>query len=279
MTIRIVADDMRDAYMKINNEFIFGTLDYERGGVTAHHQANEIYIKHATCDLALDEFGYERAKWSMLTKLYFDAESFGLMIARIKHYDEKRNGKYMPHLALQFRDRGNRSGACLLAISIGFVKTRGWELEVFTRASEVSTRLPADFIFLYKIIQEICKYIDAKPEDIAIRWHAASMYQSILSAPMFMVMAGYEDWILKHDITDREITHWQMSIIKRYHKAYMSDGYSTYKSQRRAVKAYQKQKAGEYNIYPDTLSLPTYTIHNGAIEDDDDGIFKVGGFK
>lgn len=282
MTLRVIASDMRDAYMKINNEFVFGKLDYERGGVTAHHQANEVYIKSAKCDLALDEFGYARQKWGMLTKLYFDAEAFGLMIARIQHYNAKRKGKYMPHIALQFKERANRSGACLLAISIGFVKTRGWEVEVFTRASEVSTRLPADFIFLYKIIQEICKYIDEKPENIAIRWHGASMYQSILSAPLFMVMSGQEQWILDQDLDNPgELNHWQYSIVRRYNRSYKGDTYHSYKSQRRAVNAYNKIKQGEYDIWPETLDLPPYTIHNGSVEEDDEdeGIFKVGGFK
>jgi hypothetical protein len=207
----------------------------------------------------------------MLNNLYFDATEFGVFLARISHYKNKSNNpKYVPDIAFQFKSRRNVSGACLLSLSLG--KHNGfWHCNVQSRASEITCRWPMDLIFIHVMIRTIADYLNINFEEIKVRWHMISTYQSITSMPLFVVMSGHEDWFDKVRENSDQLPRWQYETLRRFDKAYTTGAYSNYRVQRRPVEAYQIMKGiiEPYKKFKPTTELCLGIIpFKGVFEDD-----------
>jgi hypothetical protein len=281
----VTGKNLFDGWVKTNDQIFFNeeeTVDFMRPGVSAHSFHN--YIRFDSCEKPpeLWQMGFKKTKWSMLLRLYFDPDELGLLINRLKFYRaETRGKKYVPDIGMAFKSRQNRSGACLLGLTVRFSRKCGWEVEVFSRASEMTSRWAVDLAFLYVLIKEIGKHLDFKPREVTLHWNGAGMYQSILTAPLYLKLSGQED-IFKdlHPNQVGSLSPWQKAVYDRWLSAFATDTpkYQKYKSQRRSTYAYQwiqDNSPPEVNgiIMVKDLKLPPYSLD---IEED---FFRRKGFR
>lgn len=286
----MVAKDFKDAYYKLNHYLFFGNkYEWVRGGVTAHSFHNELRIASAECDLNMHDINYTQNKWKQLQNLYLEPVQLGVMCARLLHYKDKggKHRYYIPDIGMHFKERRNVSGACLMALTVGYNTTDGWHAEVFSRASELTMRWYVDLIFIHVIIREIGKIVGFEPKDVKVYWHMVSTYQSITSMPWFLILDGQEDW-LKQGVEIFQNSEsgldnvWYESTIKRYIKCYVGDDYMNYRVQRRPAEAYRMLK-GEIPrkslVYTKDLTLPDIDINQLMDEAEEEDLYGKGGYR
>jgi hypothetical protein len=253
-------------------------FDFVRSGVTAHSFHNQLCAHHADISMAISDFGYTKTKWSMLMRLYFNQESYVMLIERIKQYRNNPKGKrYVVDIPLSFKQRMNASGECLMGMTVRYSEKFGWECEVMTRASESVSRWGVDLVFIHVLLREIGKELDFTPHDVRVHWNSASMFQSILTVPLFICrQPGGEDLLKSNKPLKSE---WQEAVRRRYKKSFEVSGqrkYSNYKSQQRVVKAYDALHGRvdpKHILTVDKLELPPITYQ---LPED---FFRKGGFK
>lgn len=247
MSLTFNCKDFTEGYFKLNNYLFFkDDYDYERGGVTAHKFDVTMRSDSPVCDLNLHDLNYTSNKWRMLNNLYLDPQEVGVFLGRIQHYKaQSKHKKYIPDIAMQFKSRRNVSGACLLSLTLGY-HNESWHCFVTSRASELTCRWPMDLIFISVLLRTLSEYLEIDFEKIKVNWHMISTYQSITSMPYFLVLAGHEDWFAtaqeKVDKNTGELSAWQMYTLKRYHKCYKGNAYTSYRVQRRPMEAYRMLK-------------------------------------
>lgn len=276
------AKDFKEGYYKLNR-YLFenNAYDWVRSQVTAHKFHVEARFDSAVCDLNMGDINYTPNKWSQLIRNYLDVEELGNLCARLLFYKAKKGKhlKYLPDIGMNFKARKNASGACLMAFTVGYNQKQGWHIEVFSRASELTMRWYMDLIFVHVLIREIGEIVGFTPEDCRVYWHMVSTYQSITSMPLFLIMDGKEDWLLEHTPDDMSMaTHnpglpeWQWGTVRRYHKCFTNDGYTSFRVQRRPQEAYKIMK-GEMpmkkNVLTKDLSLPTINYNQEVDEEEE----------
>lgn len=275
LKVSVEGENLFDAWKKTNDALFFHEGDYQfiRKSVSVHSFHNQIRAKKATVPgLDIHAFGYTKTKWSMLLRLYFDSREFALLANRLIHYrGEKRGRLYVPDLGYNFKSRDNKLGACLMALTIRYTHTTGWECEVFSRASEITARWGVDVVFLYVFLKTLSKMLRKersdiewfKPKDVSVYWNSASMFQGASTAPLYLALTGQQDFLVNtpHD----QLTPWQQTIYKQFHAAYHTKEpkYQAYKTQARATKAYH-QLVGwreiEKPVYTKDLILPVTSL-------------------
>lgn len=286
------AEDFGDAYIKLNSKLFFeDAYEHVRGLVTAHSFHNEIIMDTASCTLNIHDINYTTNKWKQLINLYLEPVQLGVMVARLLHYATQRKHRlYVPDIGMQFKERRNVSGSCLLAITLGFNEISGWHAEVFSRASELTMRWYVDLIFVHVLIREIGKHLNFEPRDVKVFWHMVSTYQSITSMPWFLIMIGKEDWlkertyVLDHpDSTVAEsLTPWQIATVKRYIKCYIGEDYQNFRVQRRPVEAYQMMQGKierKAKVWTKDLILPDIDINQQIDLAEEEDLFGKGGYR
>lgn len=266
----IRGENLRDLYFKANRYFFDkNDYDYKKSSVTAHGFNVMMKAESACGYLDLVEMGYTRKKWAALLKLYFDQEEWNMFIARLVHY-RYENKRYVVDLAFQVKERKNRSGSCLQSLVIGYSESTGWRLTVFSRASEITLRWYADLAFLEVFLEAVCQYIDAEPADFSVMWYASSIYQSITSMPLVLLLhdqeygTSYKENILEAD--PETLEGWQKATNLRFQKSYSEDGkYHSFKTQKRPVDAYRQmmgEDLGLEKVPATSLKLPAANIDN-----------------
>jgi hypothetical protein len=252
LQINLWGDNLFDAWKGVNDALFFhnGSYQFTRPGVSVHAFHNQIHAKSATVPgLDLHAFGYTKTKWSMLLRLYFDSREFALLANRLIYYRSERRGRiYVPDLGYNFKTRENRLGACLMGLTIRYTDAVGWECEVFSRASEVTARWGVDVVFLYVFLKTLSKTLKKerpdlkwfKPKDVTVHWNAASMFQSMATAPLYLALTGQTDYLVY--TPQDELTPWQQRVHKHFHDAFHTKKpkYQKYKTQARATKAYHQ---------------------------------------
>lgn len=261
--LEVHAKDLDDLWDKVNHEFIYGfdLEDFSRPGVSRHSFDN--VLRTDNCEIkkiTLTALGYSTAKWRMLLKLYFDSYEYGLMLNRLRHYREKeqRGKKYVVDIGMQFKTRENRTGACLSAIYFRYSVKNGWECTVFSRTNETTARWSVDLIFINRLVEAVGRelggiekgYFD--PSTIRLTWYAASLFQSVVTCPMYLIIMGREKEckiLAKRYLKaypNAPHTDWQLQVGRRYGQSYNGkfsiEGklkYQTYKSQARITEAYE----------------------------------------
>lgn len=244
--------------------------DFIRPGVTAHSFHNQLIAD--TCevpDMSLSFLGYTKTKWSMLMRLYFDAESFAMGIRRLQMYkNEPKGKKFVVDIPFRFNPRLNRTGECLMGMTMRFSQNFGWEAEIYSRASESVARWGVDLIFFNVYIREIGKHLGFEPKDVRLYWNSASMFQSCTTGPLFFALTGRERLM-----TMRPQTKWQSYIQKRYRETYLADvdkrKYVSFRSQQRVLRAFDAQNGNfefKNELRPEELLLPPYDLE--AIDED-----------
>jgi hypothetical protein len=269
------------------NDYLFfqAKHDWVRGQVTAHNFNMDIEFETAACDLNMSEVNYTPAKWKQLIRVYLNVDELGIMIARLLHYQGKggKHKHYIPDIGMNFKARTNASGACLMAFTVGYNLKDGWHAEIFTRASELTMRWFMDLIFIHVLIREIGEKLGFTPEDCKVYWHMVSTYQSITSMPLFLVMAGKEQWIIDNmpegmDMQtpkpNNDLTEWQWGTIRRYVKSFLGGHYMNFRVQKRPAEMYRILK-GEMepknSILTEDLTLPKLDSEiNLNFEEDDE---------
>jgi hypothetical protein len=244
--ITIKAKDFREGYFKLNDYLFFEDgHDWVRGQVTAHNFHVRAVFNTADCDLEMAEVNYTPSKWNQLNRVYLNNEELAKLCARLKHYQDKggKHRYYIPDIGMNFNARNNASGACLMSFTVGYNQRDGWHCEVFTRASELTLRWFMDLIFIHVLIREIGKIIGFTTTDCMVYWHMVSTYQSITSIPLFVIMAGKEDWLREQSEIWPErpegLSEWKWGTVRRYHKAFLGDGYQSFRVQRRPSEMYR----------------------------------------
>jgi len=157
------------------------------------------------------------------------------------------------------------------------VKT-GWECSVFSRTNETTARWSVDLIFIHRLIATIGELTGFfTPKDVKLYWSAGSLFQSVVTAPLYMVIMGREKEILQMAKGKMgELTRWQEAVVKRYgdsyNPKYSSTGqlkYQNYKSQVRVTEAYRQLKGnGTKKVIPipnEALLIPKVDL---KIDDD-----------
>lgn len=274
---RIKANDFKDAYIKLNQYlFMNEAHDYVRSNVTAHSFHNSIEIASAECDLNIHDINYTFSKWRQLLRLYFDPIQLGVMCARLLHYKEDWKHKYIPDIGMNFKERRNMSGSCLMSMTIGY-NNGSWHAEIFTRASELTMRWYVDLIFVHVLIREIGKILGFTPQECRVYWRMACSYQSITSMPWFLVMTGQEQW-LKDAMNQspeelEKLGKWKQATIRRYKKTYLGGDYENYKVQQRPAEAY-KMFIGEMErkctVFTKDLQIPPIDTNHKLEMDEDE---------
>lgn len=275
------AKDLDDMWRKANIKLWNMTdeeFDHVRAGVTAHSFHNQLHADTAETTLRISDWGYTKTKWSMLLRLYFNPVSYRMGIERLKAYRSGAKGeRFVVDIPISFNQRLNASGECLMGMTVRYSVKHGWECEVMTRASESVARWGVDLVFIHVLLREMGKELDFTPSDIKVHWNSASMFQSILTAPLFVCLIGKED-LLKSD--KKLKSKWQEDVRKRYQKSFIPDGsrkYSNYKSQQRAVNAYdilQGRAEPKHILPPEKLWLPPWK--DAPLPDN---FLEKGGFK
>jgi hypothetical protein len=226
-------------------------------------------------------------KWKQLNKLYLDAQALGTMCARLLFYKEKggKHRYYIPDIGMQFKERRNASGSCLLSMTVGYNQTDGWHVEIFTRASELTMRWYCDLIFIHVLIREIGKIVGFTPKECKVYWRMASTYQSITSIPLFLIMDGGEQWIkdkIDEGCLERgKLPDWQYYTLRRYMKVYQGDGYQSFKVQKRAADAYRMltgEIASREVLNTQDLTLPDIDINQNIDFAEEEDLFNVKGY-
>lgn len=255
----------------------YDEFDYVRKGVTVHSFHNQLYADTSDVTMSISDFGYTKTKWSMLLRLYFNPESYVMAIHRIKAYRATPRGKrYVVDIPITFKPRLNASGECLLGMTIRFSEKNGWECEVMTRASESVSRWGVDLVFIHVLLREIGKELGFTPHDVSLYWNSASMFQSILTTPLFVCKMGGEKLLSG---TKPLKTEWQEDVRTRYQKSFVPDGsrkYSNFKSQQRVVNAYDVMRGArepKHILPPESLQLPPINVDLPEL------FLQKGGFK
>lgn len=246
-------------WLRPNEEF-----DHVRPGVTVHSFHNQMHSETADVSMTISDFGYTKTKWSMINRLYFDPLSFAMAVERIKRYrSESKGKKYCVDIPISFKQRMNASGECLLGMTVRFSEKFGWECEVMTRASESISRWGVDLVFVHVLLREMGKELGFTPHDVRIHWNSASMFQSILTAPLYVCLHLKDGEKLLRSNKPLD-TEWQERIRERYRRAFIPNGerrYSNYRSQQRAVRAFDVLKGREeakHILAPDDLQVPEW---------------------
>lgn len=278
--LNVTAKNLDELWKRVNWTlwgFTDADFDFQRPGVTAHSFHNQFYSETAELTRSITAFGYSKTKWSMLLRLYFDPESYRLLIARLKHYrGEVRGKRYVVDIPLMFKQRDNASGQCLLGMTFRFSQKHGWGVEVFTRASESVSRWGVDLVFIHVLIREVGKHFDFVPKDVHVFWNSASMFQSILTTPLFLAAMGEKG--LKELKKPDPLSKWQAAVQKRFRGAFDTEHrkYKSYKSQRRAVDAFDVLQGD----MPPKLILPVEDLWLPVVDlTMRTDFFKKGGFK
>lgn len=288
--MRIHAKNLDDLWDKVNHAFIYDpeVVDFARPGVSLHSFHNELIADTCECSITLNDLGYTKTKWSMLLRLYFDEYEYKMMMNRLIHYKtkEKRGKVYVPDIGMQFRSRENRTGACLMGLTLRYSTKTGWECSVFSRTNETTARWSVDLIFIHRLIATIGERTGFfEPKDVKLYWTAGSLFQSVVTAPLYMVIMGREKEIIQMIKGKRgELTKWQQAVVKRYRDSYNAKysetgqlKYQNYKSQTRVTEAYLHLKGkGTKEVKPipnDSLLIPEVDL---TIDED---FFTRGGFR
>jgi len=252
--MEVHAKDLTDLWDKVNHRFLFdeSVIDFTRPGVSVHSFHNILISDTCECRHTLTDLGYTKTKWSMLLRLYFDEYEYKMMINRLIHYKnvEKRGKVYVPDIGMHFKSRENRTGACLLGMTLRYSQKTGWECSVFSRTNETTSRWSVDLIFMNRMIATIGEITGFfTPKDVKLYWTAGSLFQSSTTAPLYMVIAGREKELIRMIKGKMGLTKWQETIANRYGESfnpkYSPTGqlkYQTYKAQRRVTEAYLQLK-------------------------------------
>ena len=252
--MEVHAPNLHGLWDAVNHRFIFDpdVVDFTRPGVSIHSYHNILTADNCECDITLTDLGYTKTKWSMLLRLYFDEHEYRMLINRIKFYKEERRGKvYIPDIGMHFKSRENRTGACLMGLTLRYSQKTGWECSVFSRTNETTARWSVDLIFLHRLIATIGEETGLfTPSDVKLYWMAGSLFQSVVTAPLYMVIMGREKELIRMAKGKMgELNRWQQAIVKRYgdsyNQKYSSTGklkYQNYKSQVRVTEAYRQLK-------------------------------------
>ena len=237
-----------DIHKKVNIG-LFKKQDYEyiRSGVTAHTFNIDLELDTAECDLDFSVLGYTPTKWGMLQGLYLDYDALGMMCARLLHYKSRspKKKRYIVDIGMNFKPRINKSGSCLMAMTVGCNEIHGWHCQIFTRASELTMRWYVDLIFVHVMLRVIGEVVGFEPKDVKVFWRMATTYQSITSMPLILSMYGYEYWMKKNlelyeSGQKTDYYPWTEATLKRYRKSYLDKNYQGYKVQERPVKAWER---------------------------------------
>lgn len=283
MSFDVYAKDLDGMWVKANR-YLWrcpdDEFDYVRPGITVHHFHNQLHSKTANITRSISDFGYTKTKWSMLLRLYFDPLSFAMAIERIRRYRAETKGRhYCVDIPISFKQRMNASGECLLGMTVRYSDKNGWESEVMTRASESISRWGVDLVFIHVLLREMGKTLGFTPDDVAVHWNSASMFQSILTAPLYVCLNVKNGEKLLRGDKPLE-TDWQEKVRVRYRRSFIPDGqrkYSNYRSQQRVVKAFDVlsgREQAKHILTPADLNIP----YTGNIELPEKFVTK-GGFK
>lgn len=281
LQINLWGDNLYDIWKKTNDALFFhdGEFQFTRPGISVHAFHNQLHAKSATVNgLNIHAFGYTKTKWSMLLKLYYDPREFALLASRLIHYRGQRRGQhYIPDLGYSFKTRENILGACLMGLTIRYTEKVGWELEVYTRASEITARWGVDVVFIYVFLKTLRRVLKEerpdldwfKPKDVQVHWNSASCFQSMATAPLYLALTGQQDYLVYTPFD--ELTPWQQKVHSHFHKAFHTKEpmYQKYKTQARATKAYHQLLGWrdlEKPVYTKELVLPT--VDFSGIDDD-----------
>jgi len=293
----VKGQDLDEVWKKTNDRMFFhdeeslarygepSPVNFQRPGVSLHSFHNTIVSETAETAMELLDFGYTKTKWSMLMRLYFDPVEFVKFIHRLQYFRQGKRGKqYVPDIAMPFKVRDSRLGACLLAICVRFSRSQGWEAEVFTRANEVTSRWGVDLIFAHVFLKTVGSFLGFRVSDVRVYWNSSSMFQGMVTTPLYLFLAHGEEEIQRllkaREEGTKVFTKWQDKALKRYGDSFAAPDpkYQSFKTQRRATKAY-KMARGEEAIgsnHPATkdLSLPYVDM-----ADFEKGYFERKGFR
>lgn len=288
LKVDVWGDNLFDLWKKVNDTLFFHTGEYpfERTGVSIHTFNNHLHSSSASIGnkhFHIHSLGYTKTKWSMLIRLYFDQEEFALLVNRLIHYRSTTRGKkYVPDIGCKFKSRQNIGGACLMGLTVRYTNKFGWECEVFSRASEITARWGVDVIFLNIFIKTLGNILRKerpdlewfKAKDVTVHWNAASMFQSMTSAPLYLALTGQQDYLVYTE--ESELTQWQKKIKIHFDRAYHTKNplYQKYKTQARSTRAYHQVlgwRDVEKPVYNKELFLPV-----GSVEIDSDFFTRKG---
>ena len=282
--MKIKVANFDDGYYKLNHYLFFNDAhDWVRSQITAHNFNVDVEFASAVCNLEMHTINYTPSKWKQLLRVYLNPVELSKMCKRLLHYKGKggKHKHYIPDIGMNFKARNNASGACLMSMTVGYNTKDGWHCEIFTRASELTMRWYMDLIFIHVLLKKIGETVGFDVEECKVYWHMVSTYQSITSMPLFLVMIGREDWMIENTPENMSpmlpnpghLSEWQWGTVRRYHKAFVGEGYQNFRVQRRPSEAYRIMK-GELepkrSVATEDLWLPDIDLTVDLGEEDND---------
>jgi len=272
--IKVEGVSFGEAWKKLNWEAFTG--EPEHISSNAHYFNCEMTIKNPSIqDINMGTIGYTKTKFRNLVNLYWDSDEAKDFMARLHYYkDVSPKGKdYVVSIALDFNSRKNRTGACLQYLSIGQSPTKGWIVNVRTRANEIAQRLYADMVFVQAILKKICDEFNINLELVTVHWTIDAVYQSVIGCNLWMAIC-FDESKIKSFMKKDGMTKWQSRVQSRYEKNFNLDKDKrkvyNYSVQKRATYNYDRILNNEVELVPqETLieMLPDLVIDDEVFED------------
>lgn len=199
--------------------------------------------------------GYQDKKWSKLLNNYCNYNYLDLLRNEIVERERKRSAAY--NYTYHFDNVHGSGKDCL--ISLTFQRRRGHPRPIVyfhTRASEVTKRLPFDFL----LIQRMVEYVYGKKTEVELICHVPFMYINLECFLMYVSYKGPE--VLKVQ-KNGEHSFYQKKLLEKYNHFKDVDLESIkYKVHQRAARQVQAW-AGTTSSIPDMFAKQL-TLHDSV---------------
>lgn len=158
----------------------------------------------------------------ILTRKYFDEDLWNEGVRGL------RNASSFPKsFLLQFRLSNpkletGKGGGCLIAIVLSWVNER-WNLQIFSRVTEVTVNLLADMYFIQSLIKKLVDDGDlpgVKFPTLRTTWDIALANQKRDRVPLFLLF-NFGDIMVKQFMLSKPSNRWQKVIIDHFWKTFI----------------------------------------------------------
>lgn len=209
---------------------------------------NMLFISNARLDPEFNfgrALGYSRKKWTKLINNYINFNYLDLIASEIRSREGKKSSNY--NYTFHFDNSHGSGKDCL--ISLTFVRRKGAEKPVViynTRASEVTKRLPFDFL----LIQRMVEYVYGKKQKVECICYIPFAFINLECSMMYVSDTGIE---CVRPNKKGKFSDYQTRLLTKYNKWLTIDTDTVkYKVHQRAARQVQRKSNGDpiANVLP-----------------------------
>jgi hypothetical protein len=233
----------------------------KKGGVVYGNEMvsydNFIYIENARLSKDFNFgliLGYKNKKWSKLVNNYINFDYLDLVKNEVQNRESKNSHNY--NYTYHFDNSHGSGKDCL--ISLTFIRRKYYDRPIvifYTRASEVTKRLPFDFL----LIQRIVEYVYGPKVKVGLICHIPFMFINLECFLMYLSHFGKKKALPKKG----EYSPYQLRVYQRWKEFQNMDVEKIkYKVHLRAAKQVQRDKEGKPISGVGDLFAKEMTLHS-----------------